>query len=148
MFWLAVAVGVAPAAAMGIRSERTVLARGQDGSRLVEVRSFGPEGGGALAYRFEGGKRRPRDPVEYVLSSDFSPGDGSQPQTISPTECQRRLEGILEQLVERRYAGAAVHQERCLGQRRDGLVTIRAASDHGAHRVSRGFLALGYLSGG
>jgi hypothetical protein len=34
---------------MGIRTEQAVIARGRDGSKLVEVRSFGPEGGGALA---------------------------------------------------------------------------------------------------
>jgi hypothetical protein len=52
---------------------------------IVHERSYGPEGGGSDGYRildFNGGKNE-----IYIFSSDFSPGDGSTPQSISKGEC-------------------------------------------------------------
>ena len=125
---------IAPANAMGIRNARSVLAHGRDGSTLVEIRSSGPEGGGSLAYRFEGGRqsRGRAQSIEYVLSSDFSPGDGSRPQTVSPAECQQRVEAIRVQLDERGYVGASVDPARCLEKHRSGLVTVPVATTSAA----------------
>src|SRR5204863_8532207 len=84
------AVG-ASACASGVRTGKTAIAKGRDGSKLFEVYGFGPEGGGSLAYRFEGGSPS-ADSAEYILSSTFSPGGPTRPQTVSEAECRRRVD--------------------------------------------------------
>jgi len=119
---------VAPVAsrAMGIRYERRLLARSIDGgSALYEVRGRGPEGGGSLIYRIEG--KKGRKGLEFVVSSDFSPGGSSQPQQISVATCEERLDALSGELAKRGIRGVAVSPERCRNPDRDGLVTVATA---------------------
>jgi hypothetical protein len=109
--------------AMGIRYERRLLARSADGgSALFEVRGWGPEGGGSLTYRIEG--KKSRKGLEFVVSSDFSPGGSSQPQLISVSTCEERLDALSGELTKRAIRGVAVSPERCRNPDRDGLVTV------------------------
>ena len=95
---------------MGIRENRTKLARSADRATLYEVRADGPEGGGALTYRVQG--KGARDRVDFVVSSDFSPGGASQPQTVSPDTCRQRLTALGAELARRKIAGVTIHPRR------------------------------------
>ena len=109
--------------AMGIRQTRTLLARSPDGAHaLYELRGHGPEGGGSLGYRLEG--RRRDDTADYAVSSTFSPGDGSRPQTIAIDVCVERVDALGAALVKRGFRGVTTHAEGCRTKARDGLVTV------------------------
>ena len=120
---LAALIAGGPAFAMSIRESRTKLARSADGATLYEVRADGPEGGGALTYRVQG--KAARDRVDFVVSSDFSPGGDSQPQTVSPDTCRQRLTALGAQLARRKIAGVTIHPEGCSAKDRTGLVTAK-----------------------
>jgi len=111
------------AVAMGIRWDRKELAHSGDGAHaLIEVRGWGPEGGGYLSYRVEARGRRKE--VDSLVSSTFSPGDGSQPQTVPAATCEQRLQALAAELTSRSIRGVMVNPERCRSQVRDGLVTV------------------------
>ena len=88
------------------------------------MRAIGPEGGGALTYRVQG--KAARDRVDFVVSSDFSPGGDSQPQTVSPNTCRQRLTALGAELARRKIAGVTVHPEGC------GAKIVPAWSPRGA----------------
>ena len=113
------------ASAMGIRKDSTLLARSGDGAALYEVREHGPEGGGALSYRVEAKGRNAA--VEFLVSSDFSPGDGSQPQRVSAAACEQRLAALGAELARRKIPGVTVHPQQCRARDRDGLVVVAAS---------------------
>ena len=118
---LAALIAGGPAFAMSIRESRKQLARSAAGATLYEVRAIGPEGGGALTYRVQG--KAARDRVDFVVSSDFSPGGDSQPQTVSPDTCRQRLTALGAELARRKIAGVTIHPEGCGAKDRTGLVT-------------------------
>ncbi len=112
----------APAAlAMGVRKDSTLLARSADGATLYEVREHGPEGGGALSYRVEGKGRAAA--TQFLVSSNFSPGDGSRPQRVSAQQCEERIAALGAELARRKIVGVSVHPEHCRTPGRSGLVT-------------------------
>jgi len=123
-FFLAALLACASSArALSIRSTKAQIARAADGSKLIEVREDGPEGGGALTYRVQG--KKPGDVVDFVVSSDFSPGDGSTPQTVSPETCRQRLAALGTELAKRKIPGVTLHPEGCASARRAGLVVAK-----------------------
>jgi hypothetical protein len=118
-----------PAGAMSIRTERALLARGAAGAALYEIREFGPEGGGALSYRVElraadRKTNRPREQLDFKVSSDFSPGGTEQPQTVSAAVCAERLAGLGAAVAEHKIPGVTLHPERCKQENREGLVVV------------------------
>jgi hypothetical protein len=118
-----VAVDGGWAVAMGIRWERKQLARSTDGSSaLYEVRGWGPEGGGSLAYRVE--VKATRKGADFLVSSTFSPGDGRQPEVISAEVCEQRLAALASELSNRGIQGVAVNPGQCRKKERDGLVIV------------------------
>ena len=109
--------------AMGVRYERRLLGRSADrSSALYEVRGWGPEGGGSLTYRIEG--KRTRKVVEFLVSSDFSPGGSARPQQVPISTCEERLDALSVELAKRGIRGVAVSPARCRNPDRDGLVTV------------------------
>jgi len=112
--------GPAVVLGMHVRTSRTQIARSPDGATLSEIREDGPEGGGALTYRVQG--KTPGDTVDFVVSSNFSPGNGSRPQTVSPEMCRQRLDALVAELVRRKIPGVRVHQGACWAPDRAGLV--------------------------
>jgi hypothetical protein len=109
--------------AMGVRQERRLLARSADGnSALYEVRGWGPEGGGSLTYRIEG--KRSKKGLEFLVSSDFSPGGSTRPQLVPVATCEERLDALSAELAKRGIRGVAVSPARCRSPDRDGLVTV------------------------
>jgi hypothetical protein len=119
--WLLVS-GAGSAGAMGIRYQRASLARSTDGAcALYEVTGWGPEGGGSLSYRVEGKPRR--TDVEFLVSSTFSPGGASQPQTVPPETCRQRLAELAAELTRRNIQGVTLHPQGCAGHDREHLAT-------------------------
>jgi hypothetical protein len=118
-----VAAGAHAAFAMSIRESKTQIARAPDGATLFEVRGHGPEGGGSLGYRVQG--KAPADRVDFVLSSDFSPGGSSRPQTVSPAACEQRLGALAAALAKHKFTGVTVHPEACRAEPRSGLVVAK-----------------------
>ena len=110
------------ASAMGIRKDSRLLAQSGAGARLYEVREHGPEGGGALTYRIERPGRA--GVVEFLVSSDFSPGGSSRPQLVSAQECEQRLAALNAELARRKIPGVALHPEQCRAEDRDGVVVV------------------------
>jgi hypothetical protein len=114
-----------PAAVLGmnIRTSRTLLARSPAGATLYEVREAGPEGGGSLTYRVEG--QAPGDAVDFVVSSNFSPGNGTRPQRVSPGACRERLAALGAEITKRKIPGVTIHPEACQTPGRAGLVVSK-----------------------
>ena len=106
---------------MGVRTSQRPLARAADGAALVEVREDGPEGGGALHYRVEG---KGGAAVDFLVSSNFSPGDGSRPQQVSAATCEQRIAALGAELARRKIPGVTLHPARCKTEGRDGLVVV------------------------
>jgi hypothetical protein len=118
----AVACAAGAAFAMGIRESKTELVRSTDGAALYEVRRDGPEGGGSLTYRVQG--RSPRDRVDFLVSSDFSPGGPSQPQTVAPEICRQRIAALGAELAKRKIPRVTLHPEACASGDRAGVVSV------------------------
>jgi len=110
------------ARAMSIRTNRKQLARSPDGATLYEIRADGPEGGGSLTYRVQG--KAPRSAIDFLVSSDFSPGGPSQPQTVSAEVCRQRVTALGTEIAKRKIPGVTVHPEACASADRDGVVTV------------------------
>jgi hypothetical protein len=111
------------ALAMGIREGKRQLARAPGGAALYEVRGVGPEGGGSLTYRVQGKSRA--DVVDFLVSSDYGPGDGSMPQIVSPQVCRERLAALGAELTKRKIPGVTLHPEACGSENRAGLVVAK-----------------------
>jgi len=120
--FLLLALSAGSAVAMGVRTSKRELVRGAAGAALVEVREDGPEGGGALHYRVEG--KGGADAVDFLVSSNFSPGDGSRPQQVSAAVCEQRIAALGAELARRKIPGVTLHPGRCKTESRDGLVVV------------------------
>jgi hypothetical protein len=126
---LALLIGCAsPAAlAMGIRESKRELARAPDGAVLYEVRGDGPEGGGSLTYRVQA--KSARKGASLLVSSTLGPGDGSQPQAISPDVCRQRLDALGADLAKHKFRGVTLHPEACCSETRAGLVVVASGRE-------------------
>jgi hypothetical protein len=100
------------------------------------VRGWGPEGGAALTYRVEG--KAGGSGVDFLVSSTYSPGDGSQPQVISSAVCKQRLAALADEMSKRGIHGVATHPDRCRATGRDGVVTAQAPAQSPAARLENG----------
>src|SRR6188768_2184973 len=111
------------APAMHIRAARTALAHAPDGATLLEVREMGPEGGGSLTYRVQG--KAAGDGVDFLVSSDFSPGGPTRPQTVPAETCRQRLAALEAELAKRKFTGVTVRPDGCRAKSRAGLVAVK-----------------------
>ena len=116
---LLVALTARPVRAMGVRETSTSLAKSTDGkSELFEDDASGPEGGGSIAFHVTGDELR-----KLVISSDFSPGDGTRPQSVPADLCRARL-GELKAVCDRRgFSSVSFHPDVCSRPSRVGAVT-------------------------
>lgn len=114
--------GAVTARAMCSRTSFSVLAWSPAGTAvLLEQRQDGPEGGGALSYvvfDFEGNQGR-----TFSVSSDFSPGDGSTPQTVTAAACRQNLGAANALLKELGFAARLKADDAACGPKRRGGVT-------------------------
>jgi len=103
---LATVSAALPCRALHSRHHIAVRAWSTSGNAvLLHERVDGPEGGGSSAFWIldtDGGVSS-----TWELSSDFSPGDGSTPQTVSVGEC-RRCAAEMKGELDRRGFGMAV----------------------------------------
>ena len=121
---LALALAPATAGAMCIDISYRVMAFSSDGeSVLLEENGFGPEGGGSLAYLLLSGAHPWA--TRFVVTSNYSPGDGSTPETISVAALQKTLRGLAEAVKRKKLLGVQVG---AAGAQRGGLVTIQPAA--------------------
>ncbi|MBS2030479.1 MAG: hypothetical protein JST54_21430 [Deltaproteobacteria bacterium] len=106
--------------AMSIHSEETPIAKSDDGATtLIQVDSYGPEGGGSLVYKLKSA----RGEESFVISSNFSPGDGSRPQAISEKACVEALTQLGAKTASWK-AHVVVHPEACGAKGRSAPVTV------------------------
>lgn len=123
-------LGPAPAEAMSIRTTVSLLAWSSNGNNaLLQEVLDGPEGGGALAYLIV--SIRPVGVVRAVVSSDFSPGDGSTPQAIGVQACKEALVRLAAGIKRAKFAGISIRPGGCEKKLRHGMVKV-------AHDVSAG----------
>lgn len=116
---LAVLALATVASAMNVRENSRSLGKSADGkSELFEDVARGPEGGGSITFRVTG------DPVQkFIISSDFSPGGGDTPQTVSEKVCREKLAALAELLTTRGFPGFAVNPDVCAKKNRSGAVS-------------------------
>ena len=118
-----------PAWALSIREHRTPIAQSKNGKwSLVRIDAAGPEGGGSLSYRIEPTTSEREDQKDsartYVVSSTFSPGNGSTPQTISVAGCQKAANDLAAHLVKAGFVGVTVAPEECEENHRNRVVLV------------------------
>jgi hypothetical protein len=118
---------------MSIQHASSVVAWSSDGDAfLVQADAHGPEGGGSLAYYLI--TTKPAALTKALLSSDFSPGDGSRPQTISAGACREAAKG-LQSALGARFPGVTVRSDKCDGKQRSSVVAIVKALSSGKLKV-------------
>jgi hypothetical protein len=87
---VALCAWAATANAMHVMHDFIPVAYSPDGAHLlVRAVAHGPEGGGSEAFEIWG--PMPPNRVRFEVSSDFSPGGGTHPQTISVGVCAQHL---------------------------------------------------------
>lgn len=109
--------------AMGIRTETRVLGWSKDGQTVVlDEGASGPEGGGSnsLVVVTTGVPHVTR----FMLSSDFSPGNGSRPERVSVAACTSAARQLATRL--KGVPGLRVQPARCKGDR--GLIVVMDAA--------------------
>lgn len=117
----ALAVMATVALAMHITYRADVLAWSSDGlSALVEFSADGPEGGGSSGY---GVMTCAGVQGRVTVSSDFSPGGPSTPQTISAQACREAVKKLGEALKVSGFKNVTVDPSSC-ARERGGLVRV------------------------
>jgi len=119
--------------AMSIRTFSSVVAWSSDGDAfLVQSDAQGPEGGGSHAYYLI--TTKPAAITKALLSSDFSPGGSSHPQTVSARAC-REAATRLQTALGDRFPGVTVRPGKCDGKERTAVVAIAKALSSGKLKV-------------
>ena len=122
LFGLALAT---PAQALSLRALHTPLVAGRNGqAALFLVSTIGPEGGGSIEFLLVTPKQQSR----FVVSSNFSPGGSSHPQTIEESKCRiavSRLQGALRQAG---IVDFASHPDKCHGHAREQVIYVSEKS--------------------
>jgi hypothetical protein len=113
----------ASAMAMSIRTAILPLAWSRDGTHvLILTERAGPEGGGSRAYAILPGA----DGV--VVSSNFSPGNGTRPESVSVPDCRRLAGGLRERLGLFGIEGVKVDESACANADREVVVASQPAT--------------------
>jgi hypothetical protein len=104
---------------MHITSTVEVIAFSSDGAAaLVARREDGPEGGGSLSFVLVGRG------VSGTLTSTFSPGDGSTPETVSAAACRAVANALAAATAD--FVGVSVQPRACA---QDRTTVVRAAPE-------------------
>lgn len=113
----------AAAEAMSIRISRRPLAWSVDGSKLLAVEvQDGPEGGGSLTYIVVSSSAPHY--LRFDVSSDFSPGGGGTPQTITSKACKAAMSKLGKLVTRRQFPGLKLEVGRCARKGRVDLVRV------------------------
>jgi hypothetical protein len=68
--------------------------------------------------------KKRRETTVFLVSSDFSPGGGAQPQIVSVEDCRQRVAALETEIAKRKIPGVTVHPDACAAKDRDGVVTV------------------------
>ena len=114
-----------PAHAMSMRLVHTPLAASRNGqAALFLISTLGPEGGGSIEFLLV----TPKQQAHFIVSSNFSPGGASRPQTIEESKCRTavsRLQGALRQAG---IVDFAAHPDKCHGHAREQVIHVSEKS--------------------
>jgi hypothetical protein len=109
--------------AMSNRVYHTPLVASRDSqSALFLVGTMGPEGGGSIEFLLVTPKQRER----FVVSSNFSPGGPSRPQTIKPAQCRLAVARLQAASRKAGIVDFSSHPERCQGRARERVIYVSA----------------------
>jgi hypothetical protein len=107
--------------ALSMRLVHTPLLAGRNGqAALFLVSTIGPEGGGSIEFLLVTPKQQSR----FMVSSNFSPGGSSRPQTIGESKCRiavSRLRGALRQAG---IVDFVAHPDKCRGHAREQVIYV------------------------
>lgn len=122
--------------AMHTTVQESLVAWSEDGKRfLLYISEHGPEGGGSKAYRLI----CPGEQLEqtFELSSNFSPGDGSRPETVSDQACREAATKLKQQLRQLGFKGVSVDLQ---AKQRFSMVNFDPAAEErvNASKVTQG----------
>jgi hypothetical protein len=110
-----------PAQALSMRVFHTPLVASRNGqAALFLISTLGPEGGGSIEFLLVTPKQHSR----FMVSSNFSPGGPSRPQTIGESKCRiavSRLHGALRQAG---IVDFAAHPDRCHSHAREHAIYV------------------------
>ena len=121
---LLIAVGAMAAVAMHITKDVSLLAWSSDGlSALLSYDADGPEGGGSSGF---GVLTCMGEGARVTVSSDFSNGGSSHPQTITEKSCRDGLTKRDETLKANAFKGITVTPDGC--KARTGMVISTATA--------------------
>lgn len=117
---LLAAVAASTAIAMSIRSRVRLQTWSSDGlSALLSYDSDGPEGGGSLGF---GVLTCNGLQAQVTLSSDFSPGAGDTPQTITEKGCREGVARLTASLKANAFTNVTLEPDGCI--KRSGMVSV------------------------
>ncbi len=121
---------------MHIRISEKLLAWSKDGqSALVEHGGGGPEGGHGYALRVVSAVRGVN--TRYLISSTYSPGDGSEPQSVSAKVCRSRLTHLQADLKSAGFEGITVDLKACEGDADARLSAVQVTPPIDADRQEK-----------
>jgi hypothetical protein len=110
-----------PAHALSSRVFHTPLVASRNGqAALFLVSTIGPEGGGSIEFLLV----TPNQQNRFMVSSNFSPGGSSRPQTIGEAKCRiavSRLQGAARQAG---IVDFASHPDKCRGHGREQVIYV------------------------
>jgi hypothetical protein len=110
-----------PAQALSSRVFHTPLVASRNGqAALFLVSTLGPEGGGSIEFLLVTSQQQHR----FMVSSNFSPGGSSRPQTIGESKCRiavSRLQGALRQAG---IVDFVSHPDKCKGHAREQVLYV------------------------
>jgi len=110
-----------PARALSMRVYHTPLIASRNGqAALFLVSTLGPEGGGSIEFVVVSPKQRDR----FVVSSNFSPGGISRPQTIDSTKCRSAVARLQSALRQAGIVDFSSHPDRCHGRAREHVIYV------------------------
>jgi hypothetical protein len=118
-----------PSLALHIRQYDRIVAWSDDSaSALISVDRSGPEGGGSIGFRLISPKRN--IDTEFILSSNFSPGNGSSPQTIPAASCKSSVKALSKLLTKCAFKGIKVNPGSCQHDRAATLLISEECNRH------------------
>ena len=107
---------------MHITAIVTLIAWSTDGSAaLLNAAENGPEGGGSDAYVIAAAGA---PLTSFLLSSTFSPGNGSTPQSVPAKKCRAAASALGKRLAAAGFSGVAVKPAACSGGDRGAAVRV------------------------
>jgi hypothetical protein len=123
---LALVLGLSSSAhALSSRVFHKPLVASRNGQAVVFlVSSFGPEGGGSIEFLLATATQQTR----FMVSSNFSPGGPSRPQTIGESKCRYTVVQLQSAMRRAGIVDFAAHPDRCRSHAREDAIYVSEKS--------------------